>query len=600
MERNPVGRRKKYTTAKPDGSGGGGHESSSSSSSSSIGLGLMGLSSDSYIIHQGRRLRGRGIEEDDDDEDRQAEEVKQKWKRSIVGKLMMCFKPGNCLISRSISLWKPPPPPAFGSQRSSKSTVARRMPPPHEIHGDGDGDGHRRTMYIPSGQRFMRAADRHHQDITMHMPLPNPNPNFRVRRRGLCSCSSSSSYKKQLRWKTASKDELLELLRSQLIPPTANDPINPPIAVAAAGIPCSSNGSNTTNPNSQLLLMNMANSARDHEQICTRSTIMPPLLQEYSMSKSAGRDFLMETTNPLFRRLESTTDLSSLSPSHPHPHLQLDRVAVLYNGLVRGSSGEGYPPPHNIKIDDLQAFVENSHWVAYRACPNSVYNVSIKDCAFSSSEHINTYDAELQELRLQLQLLKINSALISGDSRKLLSSLIISDAVGPRGWEASLYVLDVLIHSGLKLSAAFDGFRTSWHSPESPLNSRLFDALEARHDNDDDPSSSSGARRPERMLLFDRVNSALVDLFRRHVEAAYPRVMGLHSIWDVGRVMEALSRLADHEIEEARQLVLERAVDKETQWRDCNGEVGGACKEIEELVVDELMKELLHDLMSSS
>ncbi|KAI3473229.1 hypothetical protein Pfo_030521 [Paulownia fortunei] len=151
--------------------------------------------------------------------------------------------------------------------------------------------------------------------------------------------------------------------------------------------------------------------------------------------------------------------------------------------------------------------------------PISVLQVPFTEDA-STSESFERVSAELHELRMQLQLLKMESGtdaevstLFPIEEEVVQLSPIVSVgnyALGAEGWEIS-YALDVLIDSGLEESD-FNMFRTTWHSPDCPLDPKLFDNLEKKY------SDQTTGLRSERRLLFDRINSGVLQIFQEHVD----------------------------------------------------------------------------------
>ncbi|XP_020553381.1 uncharacterized protein LOC105174401 isoform X1 [Sesamum indicum] len=217
----------------------------------------------------------------------------------------------------------------------------------------------------------------------------------------------------------------------------------------------------------------------------------------------------------------------------------------------------------------------------------------------SSSESFERVSAELHELRMQLQLLKMESGTYAESSTLVpieeevaqLSPITSEENYPPedKGWEIS-YALDVLIESGLEESE-LNMLRTTWHSPHCPLDPKLFDNLEKKYSDD-----TSGLR-SERRLLFERINSAILEIFQEHVDMCpwvRPKLAGLNLEWekDGGGVRDAaLEKLISQEL--SNDDISERVVDREMWWSDGKGEIEVIGNEIEKLLIDDMITEVV-------
>lgn len=212
----------------------------------------------------------------------------------------------------------------------------------------------------------------------------------------------------------------------------------------------------------------------------------------------------------------------------------------------------------------------------------------------SSSESFERVSAELHELRMQLKLLKMESGTYSETSalhpiEEEEAQLSPSVSKGNRvlsadSWRTS-YVLDVLIDSGLEESD-FNMFRTSWHSSNYPLDPRLFDKLEKKYNDE-----TTGLR-SERRLLFDRINSAILEIFEEHVDLCpwvMPKLAGSDLQWQ--GIQDALERLIDQD--DASREVSYRVLDREMLWSDFKGEMETLGNKIETLLIDDMITEVI-------
>ncbi|KAH6802586.1 hypothetical protein C2S51_034032 [Perilla frutescens var. frutescens] len=212
-----------------------------------------------------------------------------------------------------------------------------------------------------------------------------------------------------------------------------------------------------------------------------------------------------------------------------------------------------------------------------------------------SSESFERVSAELHELRMQLKLLKMESGTYSETSALLPieeEEAQVSPSVS-RGnhvlaadsWR-TCYVLDVLIDSGLEESD-FNMFRTSWHTSNHPLDPGLFDKLEKKY------NGEATGLRSERRLLFDRINSAILEIFEEHVNLCpwvMPKLAGSDFLQWQG-IQDALERLIDQD--EAKREISDRVLDREMLWSDTRGEMEILGNQIQTLLIDDLITEVI-------
>ncbi|KAL6574775.1 hypothetical protein OROMI_012060 [Orobanche minor] len=216
----------------------------------------------------------------------------------------------------------------------------------------------------------------------------------------------------------------------------------------------------------------------------------------------------------------------------------------------------------------------------------------------SSSESFERVSAELQELRLQLQLLKMESStdadmsvlfpIEEEEEDNTQPSPLVSEGNYVLDWEI-FYALDVLITSGLQDSDS-NMFRTSWYSADCPLDPNLFENIEKKYSHDE----TTGTRL-ERKLLFDRINSALLQIFVEHFDLCpwvMPKLAGLNSKWQKQCVRDAVVELIEKELS-GIEIISDKEVDREMQWSDSKGEIEIIGKELEDLLIDDMINEVL-------
>ncbi|KAK3016100.1 hypothetical protein RJ639_006344, partial [Escallonia herrerae] len=197
-------------------------------------------------------------------------------------------------------------------------------------------------------------------------------------------------------------------------------------------------------------------------------------------------------------------------------------------------------------------------------------------------------------LRMQLQLLKMESEayalmLISNDDDIGQGSVIFSEeneVVGSESWKSS-YLVDVLIDSGFEDTDP-DKFMTIWPSPDRPLAPWVFDNLEKKY------CDETTGLRSERRLVFDRINSAMLEIFQRLLDSyvqSRPTTMGFRSKWAKCRIKDELHKLLARQVEEANDDMSETVLDREMEWLDSGDGVRVIGKEIEKLLIDDLLIE---------
>lgn len=198
---------------------------------------------------------------------------------------------------------------------------------------------------------------------------------------------------------------------------------------------------------------------------------------------------------------------------------------------------------------------------------------------------------------MQLRLLKSESEeyvdgpmLISSDEdRGEASSGISEDNALCRtedSWESS-YITDVLSVSGIDGAQPNTGLEV-WHSLECPMSLSVFDELEKRY------SDWTICSRSERRLLFDRINSGIVKIHEQSMNAqpwVSPATKNISSkLFENGlqyglyRVLGSQGKVKD----DAQGKVLVR----ETQWLELRDDIDVIGREVEILILDDLVAEI--------
>ncbi|KAL0344569.1 UNVERIFIED_CONTAM: protein TRM32 [Sesamum radiatum] len=233
---------------------------------------------------------------------------------------------------------------------------------------------------------------------------------------------------------------------------------------------------------------------------------------------------------------------------------------------------------------------QEQHKGADHAGPVSKLEVPvIVDTPFTS-ESFERINAELKELRMQLQLLKMESARHADEPAPVTVEEDIAEVenyiLGTEGWEVS-YILDVLMHSGIE-DSGLDMFGMMWYSPNCPLDPMLFDELEKKY------SYEITQLRSERRLLFDGINSALLETFQQHMDSyswTMPKSGRLHSTWQKEQVIEALNKLMNQEPIPGQ--LTGREIYNNMDWPDLREEIDIIGNDIEKLLIDDMITEIL-------
>ncbi|XP_047969716.1 uncharacterized protein LOC125213297 isoform X2 [Salvia hispanica] len=246
---------------------------------------------------------------------------------------------------------------------------------------------------------------------------------------------------------------------------------------------------------------------------------------------------------------------------------------------------------HQEVTDDhlgIEAVSSKSSKDADYASPVSILKTPFVWKASSCSENSGRVSTEVIELQMQLHLLKME---YDAYDNTLIHTPIGKYSMRTEGWEA-YYTLDVLTQTGLQ-EFGFDLFKILWHIPDCPLDTGLFDILEEKY------HYEVAVSRPERMLLFDRINSALSQIFLKHVDV-HPWVMSklagsLLLTRRKERAISTVEKLISQE-ESANGLQrAERKLDWEMHWQDPVEEIALTGNEIADLLIDDLLSEFLFD-----
>ncbi|KAG7560730.1 hypothetical protein ISN45_Aa05g022290 [Arabidopsis thaliana x Arabidopsis arenosa] len=224
--------------------------------------------------------------------------------------------------------------------------------------------------------------------------------------------------------------------------------------------------------------------------------------------------------------------------------------------------------------------------------PVSVLEASFDDDVSSGSECFESVSADLQGLRMQLQLLKLESAsyneggmLVSSDEdtdQEELSTItdeaMITHELREGDWK-SLYLVDLLANSS---------FSDSDHNivmATTPVDPSLFEDLEKKF------SNLKTSTRLERKLLFDQISREVLHMLKQFSDP-HPWVKSTRVCpkWDANRIQETLRELVTRKDEKPSKDDVE---EKELQWLSLEDDIEIIGREIEEMLTDELITELV-------
>ncbi|CAL5207142.1 unnamed protein product [Lathyrus oleraceus] len=231
--------------------------------------------------------------------------------------------------------------------------------------------------------------------------------------------------------------------------------------------------------------------------------------------------------------------------------------------------------------------------------PISVLDPSFTDDVSSSSECFGSVSADLQGLRMQLQLLKLESEehvegpmQISSDEDGLEASaeMLEENALWKTedSWESS-YITDVLSESAI-VKAQTQHILEVWHSLECPVSLSVFEELEERY------SDWTICSRSERRLLFDRINSGIVKIHEQSTDPQ-PWVVGnagktfgskrINGLQDgIFQMLGSQGKVEDDD-------VLSKLLIVESQWLNLRDDIDVIGREVEILILDDLVAEIV-------
>ncbi|XP_038883777.1 uncharacterized protein LOC120074655 isoform X2 [Benincasa hispida] len=329
-----------------------------------------------------------------------------------------------------------------------------------------------------------------------------------------------------------------------------------------------------------------------------------------SSSKMASTEFEASCSyvdrSPISQSVEDDGDACTMTFPETPDHLELETseyISRVGNSYVdhqdnviqeEGASVESPAPLHK-SVPALESPASSKE--ADQPSPVSVLEPAFGDDLSSCSECFESVSADLQGLRMQLQLLKFESEafterpmLVSSDedATELASELPDEEGVLLRtndSWEFS-YLLDILNNAGLNDNAKAGALLATLHTSDCPIDPKMFEQLEEKH------SLASSMTRSDRRLLFDRINSGILTIGQQFIDpqpwVRRPSKTKLARKWMMkNELQNKLCKFLD------TQIVKNDVVEEESEWQDLGDEIDVIGKEIEMLMLNELLAEVV-------
>ncbi|CAO2839601.1 unnamed protein product [Amaranthus hypochondriacus] len=225
--------------------------------------------------------------------------------------------------------------------------------------------------------------------------------------------------------------------------------------------------------------------------------------------------------------------------------------------------------------------------------PVSVLEAPFVEDLSSGSECFERVSADLHGLRMQLHLLKRESEDYDEGSILISSDEYVEDSPEstPRNgacWEY-WYLVDALGLSGLDKTNS-ETFHGTWHSLDCPIGPWVFEDLEKRY------CESESCSRSERRLLFDHINAQILEISRQDIDMK-TRLKQPGKGIDPQCLKDMLKNEVHNVLEKHGNKLTENELDmvilSEIQWTALREHISDVGKDIERLLMDELVTECL-------
>ncbi|KAK6943708.1 protein of unknown function DUF3741 [Dillenia turbinata] len=250
-------------------------------------------------------------------------------------------------------------------------------------------------------------------------------------------------------------------------------------------------------------------------------------------------------------------------------------------------------------IPEIESTVSSKE--ADQPSPISVLEAPFLEDPHSGAECFESLSADLHGLRLQLQLLKLESEAYS-EGQMVLSSdedgeersvggpeeKDVSETYRSKEFWMTSYLNDVLLDSGFN-ETELDCFIGTWYSSECPMGPSVFEKLEKKY-NDQTTWAKS-----ERKMFFDRINSGLVEVFRPFMDPhpwANSSSRLVVSKWRIDKLEEELRVLLASQENKRDAEKMEWVLQEQCWWLDLGDDVDVIGSEIERMLLDDLFREI--------
>ncbi|KAK9169167.1 hypothetical protein Syun_001307 [Stephania yunnanensis] len=239
-----------------------------------------------------------------------------------------------------------------------------------------------------------------------------------------------------------------------------------------------------------------------------------------------------------------------------------------------------------------------------QASPLSVLEPLFTEDISCSSDSFERVSADLHELRMQLQLLKLESAdtyecpeghdliVSSDDNVEGLVGILIEEEIFSvlQNEEKSYfsYVIDAWRELGF-LNVDEDDIMKMWYSPESPpVNLSIWEKLENFFGEDVNWLKS------DRRLLFDQINLGLMHILQHQMDP-HPWVKKENAAlrWSQEPLEVSVWNFLERERKGVMKDLFEVASRNEAKWLDLGDDADAVGREVERMVFNELVDEVL-------
>lgn len=293
------------------------------------------------------------------------------------------------------------------------------------------------------------------------------------------------------------------------------------------------------------------------------------------------------------RSSETVVEDGHFSSQVPHASTQQD-ISI---GIFKEDAGSSF-----CSCIDPESLVNLEE--AYQSSPNSVLEPPFEEETLSNSACVQNVDANLHDLLLQLELLRSESSEtysegdgmnVSSDDdfeRGSVNNAVKSEQfMRPFSIEVGRdfsYLVDVFTEAGFHVRNSGMSYDT-WDSPECPISPAVFEMLEKKY------GEHISWKRSERRLLFDRINSELMDILQPSMGSHWTKPLSTRLCFgkSVDMIEENLWTLLDYQKKQANKDSSGKMMGKDDGWLELGDSIEVIVREIEDALVDQLTTEVV-------